>query len=49
MPDEKKQAEKTDEATEVEALDERPTSARSTAEAADVVMHHYAKVARPGR
>lgn len=49
MPDEKKQAEKTDEATEVEATGERPTSARSTAEAADVVMDTYAKLARPGR
>lgn len=48
MPDDK-QAEKTDEPTEVEAAGQRPTSARSTAEAADVVMDHYAKLARPGR
>lgn len=46
---EKKQSDEVEETPEAATAAERPTSARSTAEAADVVMDTYAKLARPGR
>ena len=48
MPDEK-QPETADEHDAARSPEQRPTSAHSTAEAADVVMDTYAKLARPGR
>ncbi|GAA1479188.1 hypothetical protein GCM10009623_36340 [Nocardioides aestuarii] len=48
MPDEKKQADKTDEPTEVETGEPRPRLGTS-ADVAEVAASYYAKVARPGR
>ena len=49
MPDEKKQTDETDEATEVEASGEPRPRLGTSADVAEVVARHYAKVARPGR